>query len=644
MLRFVLSPQRVTAGLTAALLLAGLSGWRCEHTASSSTQNPSPSLSSARYVGIDSCRTCHADVYADFIHTGMGQSFHEAVPSESKARFPSPPVYDANRKAYFRAFLRNDSIFIEEFRIDPVTHDTFYRRVQPLTYIVGSGQHTNSHIYSANGFLYQAPLTFYTQAGLWDLPPGFHGMKALRWERPIGLACMSCHNAHPDFDSGSINRFRQVPTGIDCERCHGPGSLHVERRRKGLPLLDNNREIVHPARLSPDRQMDLCQRCHLQGLSILRPGKSYEDFIPGMRLADVWNVYYARTWMGDSFLMASHPARLKMSRCYMASRERSDVPDMTCLTCHNPHHSVRQTPVETFTAKCLGCHQTKDCPAPRQEDNCIRCHMPESAPYDIPHVRIHDHFIRVPGRTNPDLPQPIVISMIDSAPPPAERARAILEFIERMNAPHYLLDSAEKTLEGLPPRTYPNEWIYYTFLRGQYALTTAIVSRGRLNEDSLRPFTLYRIGEAYLQMKNPRQARYFFNRAAQKLPAHPPFYMKTGITWLQQRQPQRARDFFRKAVELDPAYPTAWNNLGFAYLLIGHLDSAAYCLQKAYLLAPDNPHVWANLLKLYFIQGNQKKYDSLKTRIKHLFPNNQMLPRVWQLLENANSSASSSLQ
>jgi hypothetical protein len=47
--------------------------------------------------------------------------------------------------------------------------DTVHQRFEKVSYIVGSGQHTNSHIININGYLHQAPITFYTQKGKWDL-------------------------------------------------------------------------------------------------------------------------------------------------------------------------------------------------------------------------------------------------------------------------------------------------------------------------------------------------------------------------------------------------------------------------------------------------------------------------------------------
>ncbi|MBK8472384.1 MAG: hypothetical protein IPL33_09550 [Sphingobacteriales bacterium] len=59
-------------------------------------------------------------------------------------------------------------MWIAEYRLGKQADTTHYRE-QYIKYIIGSGQHTNSHIYDENGYLYQAPITFYTQRafGTW---------------------------------------------------------------------------------------------------------------------------------------------------------------------------------------------------------------------------------------------------------------------------------------------------------------------------------------------------------------------------------------------------------------------------------------------------------------------------------------------
>ena len=88
---------------------------------------------------------------------------------------------------------------------------------------------------------------------------------------------MSCHNAFPHFNLGSENKFEKIPTGIDCERCHGPGGLHVANIQSGQ-LVDTSKffdySIVNPINLSIELQNELCSRCHVQGNSVLKYEKS----------------------------------------------------------------------------------------------------------------------------------------------------------------------------------------------------------------------------------------------------------------------------------------------------------------------------------------------------------------------------------
>ncbi|UPT66317.1 MAG: hypothetical protein M0D57_17870 [Sphingobacteriales bacterium JAD_PAG50586_3] len=137
---------------------------------------------------------------------------------------------------------------------------------------------------------------------------------------------MSCHNAYPKFVMGSENKYTDVPQGIDCERCHGPGGEHVRRKQMGENI-DTSKyidySIVNPGKLSADLQFQICQRCHLQGNAILKNGKSFFDFKPGMQLSEVMDVYLPRYKNADhDFIMASHADRLKQSQCFVVSAKK----------------------------------------------------------------------------------------------------------------------------------------------------------------------------------------------------------------------------------------------------------------------------------------------------------------------------------
>jgi len=108
------------------------------------------------------CRSCHADIYNTFIETGMGKSFDLATKQKSNADFSKHHVvYDKFKNLYYHPFWKNNNMFILEYRMNG--KDTIYKRIEKVDYVIGSGQHTNSHLMNIDGYLYQMPLTWYAQ-------------------------------------------------------------------------------------------------------------------------------------------------------------------------------------------------------------------------------------------------------------------------------------------------------------------------------------------------------------------------------------------------------------------------------------------------------------------------------------------------
>ena len=249
-----------------------------------------------------------------------------------------------------------------------------------------------------------------------------------------------------------------MPTGIECERCHGPGEIHVLEKLAGNTV-DTSKyidyTIVNPTDLSRDLQMDLCQRCHLQGLAVLEDGKTFFDFKPGMELSSVMNVFLPRyTDSHEKFIMASQADRLRLSKCYTKS-------EMTCLTCHNPHHSVRKLDKTDFNQPCISCHATKkvnECNidiAKRMDNNndCVTCHMPPSGSTDIPHINITDHFIskvtsinhpnKVEASEKASIAQFLGLQILTKKDPtPLDMARGYIAMYDKNVEADAILDSA----------------------------------------------------------------------------------------------------------------------------------------------------------------------------------------------------------
>lgn len=621
------------------------------------------------YVGKEACRDCHIPQYDTYMQTAMGQSFRQATYANSHADWANPtPIYDAQEDLYYQPFRRDSLLFVMEYRLSG--RDTVHKRIEQIDYIVGSGHHTNSHIMDVNGYLYQVPVTYYTQDEMWDLAPGFQEGNS-RFDRVIALECMTCHNARPGFVENSENRFSHVPHGIDCEQCHGPGALHVEWMNTGR-LVDTTKaidySIVNPRRLDPKIQYNICQRCHMQGAAILREGKSFLDFRPGTDLTETLDVFWPR--YADSvqhFIMASHPDRLEMSPCFRSTwAEDSEYNPLTCVTCHDPHVDADTV---NWNASCNTCHTPQHDNLCTEEeavrlangDNCVACHMPLTPSIDIPHIRITDHNIRVrqAGDTetlarDPETglrlsPADVAAqqeffglrSLIDRDPTLHNLADGYLTFYEQFISQPRYLDSAavylrraqaENTLRELTPSL-----VRLWFLQGD---ASSVVERARaLDLQSIQdPWLLYRIGESYFRAGNVEESLRFYSRAVGLAPFHLRFMSKLGQAYAANDQHATAVTIFDRIIEANPNFSLAYNNRGFARVLEGDFETAEQDFLRALSLDPDSVQPLANIASLYLNTGRPQLARPYAARLTELEPANANYRRLLQVVIEAASA------
>jgi cytochrome c-type biogenesis protein CcmH/NrfG len=613
---------------------------------------------SVHYVGMQTCRGCHAEIYNTYIETGMGRSFALATGRNSRAVFDNHTrVYDSLHNLYYFPFLKNDSLFIKEYRLQH--NDTIYQRTEHVAYIIGSGNHTNSHLVSFNGFLYQAPITFYTQKKKWDWAPGFEGGFNARFNRIITIECMTCHNGLPELVAGSENLYRHLPQGIDCERCHGPGELHVKEKQAGIWIdtsIQPDYTIVNPRRLSKKLQMSLCQRCHLQGISVLNEGKQFDHFKPGMNLGDVFHVFLPEFESKQhNFLMASHAERLSLSKCYLNSQ-------MTCITCHNPHISVKQTPLQYFNAKCFNCHSEHPdvntqkkailsfksrkanvkCSLPvkeRMENNCAGCHMPKSASIDIPHVSITDHYIRKKNLLTgtqlsleevEKIQKFVQLKCYTSENPDALlKARAFLAFYEKFSSKPVYLDSAAFYLKQVKNAQQSfGSWVHYYYLKNDF---NAIISFKKNAPHTINDaWTCYRIGEAHYQMQLYAEAIEWYEKAVTLSPYHPDFMNKLASAYFQTGNKTKSKKIYEHIISLQPKYKEALGNLGYIYLTENNFVQAKQYLEQALMLDPDYERALLNKAILHY--RLKEKSEALKI-LKHITARNPQHQEAKQLLQ-----------
>ncbi|MDQ1471452.1 MAG: hypothetical protein QOJ99_2932 [Bryobacterales bacterium] len=261
----------------------------------------------------------------------------------------------------------------------------------------GSGEHSKSYFgRDASGGLVELPVSWYAGQGngFWNMSPGFGVAQHAGFSRKVNPQCLFCHNAYP---LPGATQLRAV--GIDCQRCHGPGSEHAANASRS--------SILNPARLSSAGKMEVCLQCHLETTNLPLPGRivRYDrevfSYRPGEPLSDYARIFDHKPGAGydDKFEFSSAPYRLFKSACYRANAEA-----LTCNTCHDPHGGKRSA--AGYAKVCSSCHPTADLTQrghPGGTD-CVSCHMERRTPDDAIHVMVTDHLIArrpVGGRLTP---------------------------------------------------------------------------------------------------------------------------------------------------------------------------------------------------------------------------------------------------
>ncbi len=426
------------------------------------------------YVGSQACAQCHAAIYKQFSATHMGRSL-APVSAALLETLPGLPAstYDARMDRHFEASTRDGKLYQSEYQTAPGGREIF-RDTQEIKWIVGSGMNGFGGIVERNGYLFQGPLSFYSNANHWAVSPGYEFVD-FGFNRPILAGCISCHSGRPRPIAATNGRYADPPfaeMAIGCENCHGPGAKHVQAIKHPVHGESGYPFIVNPARLSTDLANNICMSCHQTGdLRILKAGKEFSDFRPGKPLDDTLSILMVPP-NRDAPPQEDHLEHyysMTLSKCYRASNGR-----LGCISCHDPHvEPARAEAPAYFKQKCLACHTKKSCSLPlaqrRQStppDDCAGCHMPKREVTEIRHASITNHRILAqPGEGFPEeafhqttaaLPDLIHLNPAPGqkavAPPPLTLLQAYGEL--SANKPEYaaryfaLLDQMEHTDPG----------------------------------------------------------------------------------------------------------------------------------------------------------------------------------------------------
>jgi predicted CXXCH cytochrome family protein len=429
-----------------------------------------------------------------------------------------------------------------EFRFSKSTSAVEGRR--NLEWFVGSGGIGRSYLFSVDGFLFQAPVSYYSSAARWGVSPGYQGKRTIDLTRGVETGCLQCHASRINPVGGMQNRFANPPFeegGVSCERCHGPGRVHIERLGKGA--------IVNPAKLEPSRRDSTCAQCHLTGVARIARG-SGSSYRPGGLLSNSLAIFVWADAASSELTATSHFEKLQQSRCKQVSGDR-----LWCGTCHDPHGSAPSAAqsVAYFRSKCLGCHKLETC---KRGEDCASCHMPKGEVRAGEHIAFTDHSI--PRTTGTRQRPPGKHELVSFWKAPVEErdlalAYAVVALVEpevRSRAFELLQQAETKAPRDL--------------------------------------MVLSQLAQFYDKMGNEESAMALYERMLRIEAGHPSAAANLATNLVQRGRAPEAIALWEKALVRNPAATGTRLNIAVAHYRSGNRAAAAEALKKALDFDPDN--------------------------------------------------------
>lgn len=376
---------------------------RCIHSPTGVTGGPDPRGN--KYAGPVSCRQCHKKISDTYSHTAhiMTSGRIDSLPRRILLRDPllrDPLLQDPLLHKAGPLFRYNDSTAIAIENRDSGTCQVAFingkeTEAHPVAIAFGSGEKAQTYGYWAGTTLLELPLSYFVSIPGWANSPGFPN-DHFYFKRPILSRCFECHGSYiekQDIAAGGLRveealDKNSILYGIDCERCHGPATDHVNYHLQH-PGEKKARYIADYNALTREQKLDACAVCHSGNDQATQ--RSTFAFRPGDTLS---HFYYPQlTTNGSSPNPDVHGKQTQLlasSKCFIKANT------LDCVTCHNTHANERGN-LALYSQKCMDCHRSIEPPGEQPGDhlwkhpdlktkalnavmlanNCIDCHMPK---------------------------------------------------------------------------------------------------------------------------------------------------------------------------------------------------------------------------------------------------------------------------
>jgi predicted CXXCH cytochrome family protein len=332
-------------------------------------------MSSAHYVGSQSCEKCHASIYERWKKTPMAnvvrdpRAHPDAIIPDLKTN--NVAKFSADQVAFVYGSIWKQRYFTK-------VGDDYYPL--PAQWDIGNKKWMKYHVPETGGDWWAA---YYPSDNM---------------QRPTGPTCDGCHSVNYDIHTKKVSEWN-----VGCERCHGPGSEHVAH-----PTRTN---IANPSQMDSFASDDTCIQCHSQGQPKTRliEGKAYDwpvGYHVGERLQDYWKLEDITLGKTDFLYFAdgtAHKNRMQGNDFMQSVMYEKGV---TCTSCHDVHGTENQAQLRKPVDKiCLDCHGVNSPNGPHvasleehthhktdsSGSQCVACHMPKIEGQGVPGAFVSSH-------------------------------------------------------------------------------------------------------------------------------------------------------------------------------------------------------------------------------------------------------------
>ncbi len=618
------------------------------------------------YLGQKVCGTCHSEVYQSFQKHGMGRSLSRPALDNVIEDYQRNNTFFHRKTGFYYEMVQQAGRFFQRRYLKDEKGEAIHVHEEEVTYIVGSGNHARTYFHHhPGGLITQLPVTWYPQEQRWAMSPGYDVAAHLDFSRLVPHKCIFCHTAYPRLsqERPEDNTYfpNPLPTGIGCERCHGPGKSHVEMANSGKSAKQIKRAIYNSSLDSKQAQRDVCYQCHLEtrlyhlktsikttigivGISLL-PGQGTFSHRPGKPIPEYTAALSMRALeaRGEAIDVVQHADLMEASKCFQASGGA-----MTCTSCHDPHRKVLpQDAARTYRRHCRSCHLTNTLShqdSARLNGDCAGCHMPGQEPENAQHTVFTNHKIGIYPTTHgkPD-PGPesspaqagryqletalesgevaelrkgfalgtvLLLASVDELARQPEQVRRGIDLLQQY------LEKAKEQSDSDPFQAAAYSLLgkgYQALGRVDHAIQ-AYQRSLELRQGQLLP--LSKLGVIYGDRGDLGRSKTFFSAILDDFPNYVPALHRLGTLATLAGEDEEAVAYFQKSLELFPG--ALFPNLQLAQIYLRHQenDKAVSFLSRSLSLRPGFAPAYLDLGHLYVLQN--RFAEARETLARHL--------------------------